>query len=65
MKNPPAPAPQEVARKEELPSSRKRHRPPLPSVFERQFDSAGHRNTLSLGTAAHRPSAFRQLPKPS
>jgi hypothetical protein len=32
--------------KEELPSSRNRHRLPLPSVFERQFDSAGHRNTL-------------------
>ena len=27
-------------------SSRNRHRLPLPSVFERQFDSAGHRNTL-------------------
>ncbi len=32
--------------KEVLPSSRNRHRLLLPSVFERQFDSAGHRNTL-------------------
>jgi GNAT superfamily N-acetyltransferase len=34
------------AAKDELPPSRNRHRLPLPSVFERQFDSAGHCNTL-------------------